>query len=94
MSLTLLSPHGSNYQPDRRVAARLHNLDGLRIGLLSNGKLNAELLLRETAACFERAHNCTVSSLLTKASASKPARADELQELVESSDLLLTANGD
>jgi hypothetical protein len=27
------------------------DLTGLRIGLLSNGKLNAELLLQETAQC-------------------------------------------
>ena len=50
MPMTLISPKGSNNQVSRKQAARLKALDGLRIGLLSNGKLNASLLLRETAA--------------------------------------------
>jgi hypothetical protein len=92
--MTLISPKGSNNQVSRNQAARLKALDGLRIGLLSNGKLNASLLLRETAACFERLHKCTVSDLVIKHSASKPATEDEIKQLASSSDFLITANGD
>ena len=94
MSLTLMSPKGSNNQVARSAAARLESLQGLRIGLLSNGKLNAELLLRETAAIFEREHGCMVAELLTKSSASKPAESEEITALAEQCDFLITANGD
>ena len=94
MAMTLISPKGTNNQAKRNQAQRLASLDGLRIGLLSNGKLNATLLLRETAAVFEQRHNCTVSGLVTKQSATKPATEDEVKELASNSDFLITANGD
>lgn len=94
MAMTLISPKGTNNQAAREAASRLGSLQGLRIGLLSNGKLNAELLLRETAAVFERHHGCVVTELVTKASASKPAAPEELAQLAGKSDFLITANGD
>ena len=94
MSITLMSPKGSNAQLARDAAGRLTSLSGLRIGLLSNGKLNADLLLKETAACFERDFDCTVSELIGKSSASRPVEHDALAALAEKSDFLITANGD
>ncbi|MCH9674463.1 MAG: hypothetical protein K0U93_23695 [Gammaproteobacteria bacterium] len=94
MSLTLMSPKGSAKQDARVMAPRIADFSGLRIGLLSNGKLNADLLLTETAACFEREHQCSVSELLDKGNASKPAETERLEQLAASSDFLITANGD
>ncbi len=94
MPITLISPKGGNNQPARTMAPRLTSLSGLRIGLLSNAKLNADLLLQETAACFVREHQCVVSDLIGKPHASKPAPTDSIAELAEKSDLLITANGD
>jgi len=94
MTMTLISPKGGNNQPDRTMAPRLTSLTGLRIGLLSNSKLNADLILRETADCFVRDHQCEVIDLIGKPHASKPAPADSLAVLAQKSDLLITANGD
>ena len=94
MSMTLMSPTGSHDRVQRSMAPRPADLTGLRIGLLSNGKLNAELLLRETARCFAEHHQCTVAALESKPHASKPAEAEQLRLLAERVDLLITANGD
>jgi len=94
MTMTLINPKGGNNQPDRAMAPRLVSLSGLRIGLLSNRKLNADLILRETAECFVREHQCEVIDLIGKPHASKPAPTDSLTALAEKSDLLITANGD
>ena len=94
MSLTLIDPSGQSNQPDRQMAARLSSFQGKRIALLSNGKLNAELLLRETAACFESQFDCEVSQFATKPFASKPAEPQMLESLASDADFLITANGD
>ena len=94
MSITLMSPKGSTSQDKRQMAPRLTDLSGLRIGLLSNGKLNADVLLQETAACFEREHQCTVGELVEKPHAGRPVETDQLTELAAASDFLITANGD
>lgn len=94
MPLTLIDPTGQSNQPERQMAARLSSLQGKHIALLSNGKLNAELLLRETAACFNSRFDCQVSQFATKPFASKPAEPDMLIELAKDADLLITANGD
>lgn len=94
MSLTLMSPKSATTQDVRTMAPRLTDLTGLRIGLLSNGKLNADVLLQETAACFTREHQCEVNALLDKPNAGKPAEPDQLKQIAQSSDFLITANGD
>ena len=94
MQMTLLSPKGSRPTANRRIAPRLTTLRDLRIGLLSNGKLNADLFLERTAACFEQELGGHISELVHKPHASKPAAAEQLAALAESSDILITANGD
>ena len=89
------------YDPTAQIQAR-HSVrarapashEGLTIGLLSNGKFNAELLLRETAACFVASHGWQLGPVLTKDNASAPAPAGMLEELRDTADLLITANGD
>lgn len=94
MSMTLISPRGSQIRRQRAMAPRLASLNGLRIGLLSNGKLNADLLLQETARCFVERHQCTAAPLLSKPFASKPAEPEQLRQLAEQADFMITANGD
>jgi hypothetical protein len=94
MSMTLLSPTGSQDRVQRSMAPRLGDPTGLRIGLLSNGKLNAELLLQETARCFVEHHRCTVATLVSKPHASKPAEPEQLRQLAGHVDFMITANGD
>ena len=94
MTLELMDPGGSTTTEERSVAPRIRDLTGLRIGLLTNGKHNADLLLRETASLFELEHKCEVVHFVDKKNASRPATSEHLDELAEQCDFLITAVGD
>jgi len=85
-----VSPQTRHY----RRAAPLTELSGSRVGVLSNGKLNADRLLEITAAHFADKHACTVLPMRHKQNASGPAPNETLAALIEECDWLLTANGD
>lgn len=82
--------------PDRnsRRAGPLVSLEGKTIGLLENGKLNAALLLEETAALFATRHGCKVLPAYSKTNASAPAPAETLARMTKEVDLMLTGLGD
>ncbi len=82
--------------PDRNFvrADGLTSLDGRTIGLLENGKLNAEAMLRETAALFQARHGCRIEPLFSKSNASAPAPAETLAEAASRVDFLITGLGD
>ena len=92
--IQMVDPGGTGGGVTRTMAPRLAGLDGLRIGLLSNGKANADALLHETAAQFERELGCRTIRLLDKRNASRPAPPDFLGELAAGADFLITAVGD
>ena len=77
-----------------RRAPALASLDGLTIGLLSNGKLNADVLLVETAAILRTRFGGNVLPMAAKATAGAPAPADTLKKLSLECDYLITASGD
>jgi hypothetical protein len=82
--------------PKRQVfrAPALMKLDGARIGLLENGKLNAPQMLNEVAALFVQRHGCTVRTLASKKNASAPAPANTLVQVAQEVDFLITGLGD
>ena len=82
--------------PKRKLfrAPALSKIDGLRIGVLENGKLNAEEMLNEVAALFVQRHGCTVRSLASKTNASAPAPANTLVKVAQEVDFLITGLGD
>ena len=94
MTITLVSPGGAGAPTNRAMAPRLAQLAGLDIGLLSNGKANAEALLRETAAIFSAELDCRVSHFVDKRDASRPALSTHHRQLAEAADFLITAVGD
>jgi len=75
-------------------APRLGSLEGLKIGLLTNGKHNADVLLKETAALFAHEHGCEVVQFADKQHAGKPASPELIRELADQADFLITAMGD
>ena len=83
---------------DERAAARaprLPDLQGRSIGLLTNGKVNADVLLRETARLFEERHGCQVVLMEDKGNASRPAPPEMLQRIAAADvDFMITAVGD
>ena len=82
--------------PERHAvrAAALASLDGKTIGILENGKLNAENLLRETAQVFADRHGCRIHPVYSKTNASAPAPAETLSEAAARVDFLVTGLGD
>ena len=82
--------------PKRKAnrAPRLASIDGLRIGVLENGKLNAPEMLNEVAALFVQRHGCTVRTLASKKNASAPAPSNTLVQVAQEVDFLITGLGD
>ena len=86
---TVAAPVGQS-----RRAPALASLDGLTIGLLSNTKLNADVLLKETAAILQRRFGGNILPMAAKGNAGAPAPADTLKKLSAECDYLITASGD
>ena len=82
--------------PKRKAfrAPPLATLDGARIGILENGKLNAEEMLNELAQLFVQRHGCTVRTLASKKNASAPAPSNTLTTVAQEVDFLITGLGD
>jgi len=82
--------------PKRKAfrAPALAKLDGLRIGVLENGKLNAEEMLNEVATLFVQRNGCTVRTLASKSNASAPAPSNTLLKVAQEVDFLITGLGD
>jgi hypothetical protein len=82
--------------PKRKVfrAPALAKVDGLRIGILENGKLNAEEMLNEVAQLFVQRNGCTVRTLASKRNASAPAPSNTLVTVAQEVDFLITGLGD
>ena len=72
----------------------LASLEGLRIGILENGKLNAPEMLNEVAALFVQRHGCTLRPLHGKTNASAPAPSRTLTAVAEGVDFMITGLGD
>ena len=94
MALRLIDPKGASKPPSSRLAPRIPNLQGLKVALLGNSKVNADVLLRETAKLFETEYGCTVLSLAEKPDSGRPAEPAQLDRLARESDFLITAVGD
>jgi hypothetical protein len=82
--------------PKRKAvrAPALATLEGARIGILENGKLNAEEMLNEVAALFVERNGCTVRTVASKSNASAPAPSNTLVQVAQEVDFLITGLGD
>ena len=82
--------------PKRKAlrAPPLARLDGARIGVLANGKLNADAMLQEVAALFAERHGCVVRPLASKSNASAPAHSESLVAVAQDADFVITGLGD
>lgn len=94
MALELFDPTGEPTPTGYAAAPRLANLDGLKIGLFSNGKVNADKLLRYTGEVFEREAGCTITIDSGKRNASRIAEPQILERIANDVDFLITAVGD
>jgi hypothetical protein len=92
--MQLYSPLSTTPKRKSLRAPALASLAETRIGILENGKLNAEEMLNEVAQLFTERHNCTVRMLRSKSNASAPAPAKTLVDLAQDVDFLITGLGD
>jgi len=92
--MQLYSPLSTTPKRKAFRAPALAKLDGLRIGVLENGKLNAEEMLNEVATLFVERNGCTVRTLASKSNASAPAPSNTLLKVAQEVDFLITGLGD
>ena len=92
--MQLYAPTSTTPKRQAFRAPVLASIDGLRLGILENGKLNAEEMLREFADLFVRRHGCTIRTLASKSNASAPAPAKTLVQVAQDVDFLITGLGD
>ena len=76
------------------LGKRAQDLNGLRLGILSNRKWNGNTLLRKTRAVLEQDHKFAAVNFYEKESFSKNAAPALLGEIIAKNDIILTAIGD
>ena len=96
MTLALYDPTVDDLKvPQATAAPRLTSLDGRTIALLSNGKVNADLLLHEVGRIFTERHGCRVVMEEDKRGSSRPAPPEMLHRIAAADvDFMVTAVGD
>ena len=92
--MQLYSPLSTTAKRQAFRAPPLAKLEGMRIGILENGKLNAEEMLNEVAQLFVQRNGCTIRTLASKKNASAPAPGQTLVNVAQEVDFLLTGLGD
>ena len=92
--MKLVNPTVAAKEGLAKRAPALVSLEGRTIGLLSNGKLNADRLLTQTADLLQARFGGKVLPVASKGNASAPAPAELLTNLTPECDYLLTAAGD
>ena len=92
--MELLDPTVRGPEQQHKRAAPLASLEGSTIGLLSNGKSNADLLIRKTAEKLIAKYGGKHLEVVYKNHASVPAARELLTNLSHECDFLITAAGD
>lgn len=92
--MQLYDPSSSGTEKNLSRAMAFAALDGKKIGILENGKLNASEMLREVADLFVARNGCTIQAIYSKSNASAPAPAETLAKAVAEVDFLITGLGD
>jgi hypothetical protein len=87
---------GLDTETERSMAAPPSSLQGLRVGVLSNGKANSRELLDVVVDELSRRPGVSIPARVrvVKSSFSVPPDPDDIGRLVDGTDLVLTAIGD
>lgn len=92
-ALGLMDPFGDP-KPEASGAPRLATLAGKRIGLLDNRKGNADHLLRAIATRLQTQYGAADVVMRQKATYSRQAQPEILEELARDTDFVIAAIGD
>jgi hypothetical protein len=81
---------------DRLMASPPRSLEGIRLGLLANGKGNSEEVLEAVYRELRRTAGIEIVAAIRakKGDVTTPPRAEVFERLVRESDIVLTAIGD
>lgn len=91
----ILSPEGSSTIKQHTVAPRrFKTLDGARIGLLGNSKLNADAVLLALGDLLKERYNVESVFMRSKPTFSKPAPDELVQQMLDNADVIVTGVGD
>jgi nucleotide-binding universal stress UspA family protein len=91
----LLSPEGSSQTGQHRLAPRrFSTLDGVRLGLLGNSKLNADAVLLAVSDLLKERYALKSVFVRSKPSFGKPAPDEVVAEMMDNADVVVTGVGD
>jgi hypothetical protein len=91
----ILSPEGTTEEKRHQLAPRrLKTLDGVRLGLLGNSKLNSDAVLLAIGDMLKERYKVESVFVRSKPTFSKPAPEDMVAEMVQNSDVIVTGVGD
>ncbi len=93
-TLTVLDPTVAPMPAHASMAPRPDSLNGKTLGLLANGKRNADHLLDHVAALMAEHYQLKDIVARDKGNASRPCPDDLLQEMLARCDVVVTATGD
>jgi len=93
-TIRIASPEGPVLSRARTLAKVPTDLRGRRLGVLSNGKPNARLLLTTLASRLSARAGMVAGSVSGKTSPAHPADAEVLANLRLRADVILTGSGD
>lgn len=95
MASILLNPEGHSAERPRELAPRrFTTLDGARLGLLGNSKLNADAVLAAIGDLLRERYALETVIARSKPSFSHPAPPALMDEIVEKCDVVLAGVGD
>jgi hypothetical protein len=93
--MPILDPTGSSKEKRYNLAPRrFHTLNGARLGLLGNTKLNADAVLAAIGELLKERYTLASIIARTKSSFSRPAEDQIVNELVEQCDIVIAGVGD
>jgi hypothetical protein len=91
----ILSPEGASSTRQHQLAPRrFTTLDGVRVGLLGNSKLNADAVLLAVGALLQDQYAIESVFMRSKPTFSKPADDELVREMLEHADVVVTGVGD
>ena len=92
--IIVLDPTVGPLHVQASMASRPSTLNGLTVGLLANGKRNADHLLDHVAGLLTERYQLNEVVTWDKRNSSRPCPDGLMREIVERCDVVVTATGD
>jgi hypothetical protein len=91
----ILSPEGASQSKRHQLAPRrFRTLDGVRLGLLGNSKLNADAVLLAIGDLLKERYALQSVYLRSKPSFAQPASDEMVEDMLEHADVVIAGVGD